>query len=56
MGTVSKGNVTVVLFYKRTSLLITSILLGLIALPNMGWAQKTPKINSSDVTPAYPTS
>ncbi|MHC5829659.1 MAG: transcriptional regulator, partial [Nostoc sp.] len=45
-----------VLFCKHTSLLITSILLGLIASPGMGWAQKTPEINSSDVTPAYPPS
>ena len=56
MGIVSKGNVTVVLFCKRTSLLTTSILLGLIALPSIGWAQKTPEINSSDVSPAYPPS
>ena len=56
MGTVSKGNVIVVLFCKRTSLLTTSILLGLIALPSIGWAQKTPDINSSDLTPAYPSS
>jgi len=42
MGSVFKGNAIVVLFCKRSSLLISSILLGLITLPSMGWAQKNP--------------
>ncbi len=56
MGSVFKGNAIVVLFCKRSSLLISSILLGLITLPSMGWAQKTPDVNSSDLAPAYPSS
>ena len=70
MGTVSKGNVTVVLFRQRTSLLITSILLGLMAVPSIAAqsnansaspkrlmsAIKNPDVNPSDLAPAYPAS
>lgn len=59
MGSVSKGNLTVVFFRKHTNLLITSALTGLMVLAGANrvtFAQNTLDIDPSELTPAYPAS
>ena len=48
-----------VFFSQRTSLIICSSILGLVALSGFGdrvWAQKLLQVNQEEVTPAYPAS